>query len=351
MRVPLTIVVFLCCFSSCKTQELLNENVETIKRYITSESYPNIDGILVSQNDKLLIEAYFNGFEKSDLHQTRSSFKSITSLLAGIAIDKGLFSVNDKIVNYITEWKNDPRGNILVKDLLEMKSGLKCEGFYDVGPDCESEMYETENWLEYILNIPLRYKPGFKWEYTSMEPDLVGIIIARTSKMTLMEFADRYLFQPIGIEHCEWEITPDGRGYAAGSSSMKPMDMLKISQLILNNGKWEGQQVVSKDWVEKSTHCNIDTEMSFLYWSGMKNVETSTAKYGYFWYREVLQFEDIKTEVLFASGNGGQYMMILKDYNAAIAFTGSNYGNWKGKLPFEILLKYIIPVLEKNTAG
>jgi CubicO group peptidase (beta-lactamase class C family) len=349
MKIQFFILVSLILSTtSCKNQKIAKVKSIDLRDHITPNKYPNIDGIIVSKDGKIIVEEYFNGFKRDTLHQTRSSFKSITSLLVGIAVDQKLFKVDDEIEKYISEWKDDPRGKIKVKDLLEMKSGLACENFFDVGPDCESEMYDTDDWLSYILDIPLRYEPGLKWEYTSMEPDLLGIIISRTSNLTLIEFASKYLFEPIGIKHCEWEITPEGRGYAAGSSYMKPVDMLKIAQLVKNNGNWNGRQIVSKEWINESTYCKTKVEMSFLYWSGIKDATYTSATYGYLWYRELLEYKNIKTEILFASGNGGQYMMILEDYNTAIVFTGSNYGNWRGKLPFEILLKYIIPELEKE---
>jgi CubicO group peptidase (beta-lactamase class C family) len=347
LNLRFNLIILLSLLSlSCQSQQSTYDKLTELKELIASDKYPNIDGIVVARNNKILIEEYFNGFERDSLHETRSSHKSITSLLAGIAIDQGLFKVDDEIHKFITEWKNDPRGNITIKDLLEMKSGLACENFFDVGPDCESEMFETDDWLGYILGIPRRYDPGLKWEYTSMEPELVGVIISRTSNMTIMEFANKHLFEPLGIEHFEWLITPDGRGFSAGSSYMKPLDMLKIAQLVLNEGNWEGQQIVSEDWIKESTNCQTNVEMSFLYWAGTKIAEYTSANFGYLWYRELLQYKDIKTEVLFASGNGGQYMMVLEDYDAAIVFTGSNFRSWKGKLPFDILLKYLIPILE-----
>ncbi|WP_350286445.1 serine hydrolase [uncultured Croceitalea sp.] len=317
-----------------------------MKRIISSQEYPNIDGVLFSQNGSILFEEYFNGFERDSLHDTRSSFKSITSLLAGIAIDKGLFAVEDEIAKFIPEWKNDARGKITIKNLLEMKSGLACEGFFGIGPDCESEMWETKNWEDYILNIPLRHDPGLNWAYTSMEPELIGIIISRTSGSTLIEFSKQYLFEPLGITDYKWFITPKGRGYAAGSFFIRPIDMLKIAALVLDKGKWKGKRIVSEKWITESTNCHTDVEMSFARFARTDNAKYSTATYGYFWYKEKLKYKNIETEVLFASGNGGQYMMILQDYNAAISFTGSNFGNWRGKLPFDILLKHIIPILE-----
>ncbi|MET0637939.1 MAG: serine hydrolase [Chitinophagaceae bacterium] len=341
-------ILLLLSTSSCNSQHSPKERSPGLKELVDSKNYPNIDGIVVSRNNKILVEEYYNGFERDSLHDTRSSFKSITSLLAGIAIDKGLFAVNDKIKKFIIEWKNDPRGDITVKNLLEMKSGLACEDFFGTGADCETEMWETDDWLRYILNIPLRHDPGLNWSYSSMEPELIGIIISRASKISLMEFANINLFDPLGIKNYKWFITPNGDGYAAGSFFVKPIDMLKISQLVLNKGNWAGKQIVSKDWINESTNCQTDVEMSFVRFARTNNAKYSTAKYGYFWYRELLQYKNIKTEVIFASGNGGQYMMILEDYNAAICFTGSNFGNWKAKLPFDILLKYIIPILESE---
>lgn len=347
LKNPLLFLLPLFILSmSCEAQQKQKEEIQNLVEKIRSEeNYQKIDGLLITQHGELIMEEYFNDFTSDDPHQTRSSFKSITSLLAGIAVDQGLFKTHDSIKNYITEWQNDPRGNIKIKDLLEMRSGLACENFFEVGPDCESEMYNSKDWLGYIMDIPKRYEPGINWEYSSMEPDLVGIIIYRTSKMSLMDFADQYLFGPLGIEECQWEITPDGRGYAAGSSRMKPMDMLKISQLVLDEGKWKGKQIISQKWIEESTNCHIDLGMSFLDWSGIKNPSIHNTLYGYFWYKELLDYGDFKTEAIFGSGNGGQYMMILKEYDVAIVFTGSNYGNWKSKLPFEIIVKYFEPII------
>ena len=344
----LLIVSFLLSSLGCNAQQSAKSKLTELKGLIDTDAYTNINSIVVAKNNEILFEEYFNGFKKDRLHDTRSSFKSITSILAGIAIDKGLFAVEDEIGRFITEWENDPRGKITIKNLLEMKSGLACEGFFGIGPDCESEMWEKGDWLNYILNIPLRHNPGLNWAYTSIEPELIGIIISRASNLTLMEFAKKHLFEPLEILDYKWHITPNGGGYAAGSFLMKPLDMLKIAQLVLDNGNWKGKQIVSESWINESTNCQTDVEMSFTRFARIENAKYNTAKYGYFWYRELLQYGDINTEVLFASGNGGQYIMILEDYDAAIAFTGSNYGNWRGKLPFDILLKHLIPILQNE---
>ncbi|MEL7121025.1 MAG: serine hydrolase [Bacteroidota bacterium] len=329
-------------------RQAAQDSIEVVRKHILNGKYPNIDGILVAQNNETIIEEYFHKFDRDSIHDMRSSFKSVISLLAGIAVDQGLFSVNQKASTYLKEWKDGPKSEIKIKDLLEMRSGIACEEFFDVGPNCESEMWDTENWLAYNLSVPARHTPGTKWEYSSLEPDLVGVIIARASNMTLLDFAKKHLFDPLEIKDYSWYITPEGRGYGGGSFFMKPLDMLKIAQLVHDKGLWKGERIVSEDWIDESTQAEIFVGMSFLGVARTQNVKSESAEYGYFWYRELLEYEDIKTEVLFASGNGGQYMMILEDYNAAIAFTGSNYGNWRAKLSFEVLLKYIISILQER---
>ena len=335
--------------TSCQGQDANKALIKELKEKVADEVYPNIDGILVEQGSSILLETYFNGFERDSLHDTRSSFKSITSLLAGIAIDRKMISLEDPIHRFFPELEDSNKGAITVKNLLEMKSGLNCEEFYGIGPECEDEMWETKDWIAYCLNVEVKSLPGLNWSYNSNEPMLIGEIISRASGMTIMDFAERYLFLPLDITGYRWTISPKGRGMTAGSFYIKPVDMLKIARLVHLRGNWKGQQLVSEAWIETSTKCDIDIDFSFVRYSKMANAKYESARYGYFWYRENLQYKDIATEVVFASGNGGQYMMILPEYDAKVVFTGSNYGNWRGKLPFEILLKYIIPMLKQNT--
>ncbi|MEL6674791.1 MAG: serine hydrolase domain-containing protein [Bacteroidota bacterium] len=315
---------------------------------LNTDTYPKIDGILVKVGDEMILEAYLNNFGKDSLHDTRSAFKSITSLLTGIAIDQELLSLTDSLGWFFPELKGKPQARIRVMDLLAMKSGLNCEEFYGIGPDCETEMWDTEDWIAYCLAVEVKDAPGMNWAYTSIEPMLLGEVIARASGKSIMEFARQYLFEPLDITQYRWTLSPKERGMTAGSFYMRPLDMMKIIQLVKQEGNWQGKQIVSKTWLKKSTTCNTDIDFSFVRYSRMKNAQYSSANYGYYWYREVLRYEGIETEVLFASGNGGQYMMHIPDYDALVVFTGSNYGNWRNKLPFEILLKYVIPFVDAS---
>ncbi|MEO1485934.1 MAG: serine hydrolase [Bacteroidota bacterium] len=336
----------LICVLHINAQTDQNPTLETLKAKVNDKTYPRIDGILVEHCDSLIVEEYFNGFERDTRHDTRSAFKSITSLLAGIAVDKKLISLDDPLSKFFPELENLEKKKIKVQHLLEMRSGFSCEEFYDIGLYCEDAMWNTDDWIAYCLNIQLKGKPGLNWSYNSNDPMLMGEVISRASGMSIMDFAKKNLFGPLGITDYKWTISPKGKGMTAGSFYIQPIDMLKIAKLVHNKGKWDGNQVVSENWIATSTKGEIPIDFSFTRYSRMTNAKYHSATYGFYWYTETLQYEDIKTEVLFASGNGGQYMMILPEYDAKVVFTGSNYGNWRGKLPFEMLLKYIIPMLQ-----
>lgn len=345
----LFLAITLISILTCQAQKSNIPQLKELKERVTNGTYPNIDGIIVEHCDEIIVEEYFNGFDKQSRHDMRSSFKSVTSLLTGIAVDKKLVAIDDKLVKYFPELEGSEKGNITIQNLLEMRSGLNCEEFYDIGPYCEGAMTNTDDWIAYCLNIRLQRQPGLNWSYSSNDPMIIGEVVSRASGMTIMEFAKENLFEPLNISDYEWTISPKGRGMTAGSFYIRPIDMLKITRLVYDNGNWKGKQIVSEHWIKKSTNCEIDIDFSFTRYSKMPNAVYESAYYGFYWYQENLKYNDINTKVLFASGNGGNYMMILPEYNAKIVFTGSNYGNWRGKLPFEILLKYIIPMIENKT--
>ena len=348
MKIILFVALGMLALTIARAQLVDQSLGEQLKQKVADKSYAKIDAILVEQDGKRIIEEYFNEFNKDMPHDTRSSFKSITSLLAGIAIDKKILALDDKLGRYFPDLTDQAKRNISLQNLLEMRSGLNCEEFYEVGPECETEMVKTQDWVAYCLGVSLIRKPGLNWSYNSNEPMLVGEIIARASGMSVMEFAKKNLFQPLGIIEYKWTVSPKGQGMTAGSFYMKPTDMLKIINLVKNKGRWNGKQIVSAKWIEASTNCQIPIDFSFVRYSKIPDAKYESARYGFFWYKERLIYQDINTDVLFASGNGGQYLMWLPDYNITAVFTGSNYGNWRGKLPFEVLLKHIIPTLNKG---
>jgi len=314
---------------------------------IVNNHYARIHSVLIAKDNQLIYEKYFNGYTKDSLHDTRSSFKSITSLLVGIAVDKGFIKdINQKVYEFFPEYpslKTDPLKKLLtIKNLLEMKSGFDCEEFNDT-KDCEDSMSLSKNWVAYSLKLPMKNKPGEIWSYTSIDPMILSGVLKKATKMSVKDFAKKYLFDPLDISSYKWTLDPSGNAMTAGSFYIKPFDMLKIGELVKNKGVYNQKQIISKKWIAESTVCDIPIpDFSFMKSSRSKFGIPQPAYYGYYWYRETIKTNNIQENVLFASGNGGQYIFIIQRLNLTVVFTQGNYGSFKAKQAFEILAKFIL---------
>jgi len=319
---------------------------------ISKNRYSGIHSVLIAKNNQLIYERYFNGFTRDSLHDSRSSFKSVTSLLVGIAIDKGLIKdIDQKIYEFFPEYsylKTDPLKKLLtIRNLLEMKSGYDCEEFNDA-KDCEDEMSLSKNWVKYALALPMKDKPGEVWSYTSVDPVILSGVISKAAHMSVMAFARKYLFEPLGITAYKWTVDPSGNGMTAGSFYLRPVDMLKIGQLVKDKGVWQGKRIVSTKWIARSTLCDIAIpDFSFMRFTKSKVSIPQPAYYGFYWYREMIRTKDMQENLLFASGNGGQYIFVVENLNLTVVFTQGNYGSSRAKQAFDMLARYILPGLKK----
>ncbi|WP_259068055.1 serine hydrolase domain-containing protein [Mucilaginibacter sp. X4EP1] len=324
--------------------------LEEMTKAVQDGSYKGIHSILIFKGGQTVYAQYFNGYAADSLHDSRSSFKSITSLLLGIAIDKGLIKdVNQPVYTFFPEdtaFARDPRKRMMtIKDLLEMRSGFDCDEWTDDGKDCESAMTQTNNWVKFALALPMKNEPGKVWNYTSCDPMIISGIIVKVSGISIMDFAAKYLFTPMGIIHYRWTVDPAGQGMTAGSFYILPTDMLKIGRMVLDDGVWEGKRIVSETWLRASTTATIPIpdNWSFVKFSRSKTAIPQQTYYGYYWYNETVKINNGEYPVVFASGNGGQYIMIIKKLNMVVVFTQGNYESWTAKRAFDILATYIIP--------
>jgi CubicO group peptidase (beta-lactamase class C family) len=345
-----TVFAFFLIFFAIRSFSQVNKYIlDSLTETVEQGGYSNIDALVVSQNGKMVYEKYFNGFTNDSLHDSRSSFKSITALLIGIAIDKGyITNINNKVYPYFSEYKNfnnwdDRKDSIVIQDLLEMKSGFDCEEWNGT-KDCEDGMTASDDWIKFSLDLPMAHSPGTYWAYTSSNAMLLGGIIAKASKMTVSQFAEQFLFRPLGIKNYRWTKDASGHEMTAGSFYILPTDMIKIGELILNKGIWKGRRIVSAKWIKEATSpINKIEHFSNVGISKAEGAIPQSTYYGYLWYNEEIVTDKFKYNVIFASGNGGQYIMIIADLNLVISFTGNSYNSPKSKLPFQILVKYILP--------
>jgi len=284
--------------------------------------------LLVIDN-KLIIEEYFNKQTADQQHDLRSVTKSITSLLLGIAIDKGFIdSVDDPVSKYVTDpapKKNkDPRkSDITIRHLITMSSGMDCNDGDKKSKGQEDRVYKKKDWLQYFMDLPMINDPGAVSNYCTMGQILMTEIVSRASDMPIDQFADTYLFSPLGITNLSWGHTSKKKVIASGKRLyMIPRDMAKLGQLILNKGKWNDQQIISEEWIEQST---------------ADQIQLSGIGYGFLWWNIPMDANGKKVIAKSATGNGGQYIMVLPELNMVAVFTGGAYNSEEGKLPFAIM--------------
>jgi len=324
---------------------------DDISFYIVSENDFNVSSVLIIRNGYIVVEAYYENYMKKvensftigdwltyqsegELHNIYSATKSITALLVGIAIDKGFIdNISQTIFDFFPELWNetfDPRKeNITVENLLKMESGIPWISEVTESPYSSPPWVKASDlYLKDILEWALVYEPGESWDWADFYPHyssdathVLSSIITRSSGMNTSDFAQEYLFGPLGISRDDWYWHVDGDGVAHGGSAlcMKPRDMARIGYLCLNNGSWDGEQVIPSDWIEKAT----------------TDDPAGTSPYGYQWY--------IGAEYYYASGHRGQSIYVIPDHNLVVVFTADGTGG-SGSYS-ELINTIIIPAI------
>lgn len=297
----------------------------------------NIHSLLLVKNNELVLEEYFLHYNPEKLHDLRSSTKSITSLLVGIAVDKGFIeSIDDPIFKYLPRKEHQvylkgEKSKITIRHLLTMSSGLDCNDWNKKSPGQEDKMYKKRDWIEHVLNLSMINEPGEETAYCTGGVVLLGQVIAAATSQNYDDFAKKYLFEPLQISNYQWRYFNDNKNVDAGGHLfLTPRDMAKIGQLVLNNGLWNGKKIVSESWIKNSTS---------------SQTSLGGVNFGYLWWNVDLQHKTDQVNTIFASGNGGQYIFIIPKLDLVCVFTGGNYNSEKDKLPFYLIQNSILPAI------
>ena len=309
---------------------------------VEAGDYPKLDGLLVARRGKLVLEAYFNGFHRDAKHDTRSAFKSVTSALLGIAWDQGRIAGLDEPLSahfpdYWPAVEVDPerKSRITLAHLLTMTAGFDAEENWGLGPFRENDMWRSRDWFRYSLDMPMATEPGERFSYNSSSSFLLGGVVSRAAGMPLIDFARANLFEPLGIRDYCWTLAPGGHLVAQGSFFIRPRDMLKIGQMFLGGGLWNGRRILSEEWIAESTRRHVG--------SADPRKDTPDARregYGYQWW--TYEAADPRCSRYFASGNGGQKIIVLPALDAVVVFTGSNYNQGIGHAQIGRILEQVL---------
>ena len=325
------------------------EPLQEMLEAVGEGKFTKLDSILIARNGKLVLEAYFNGFDRETKHDTRSAFKSITSTLVGVAVDRGLITDLDApISSYFPDyWPEIPddralKDRITLAHLLTMTPGFDAEEGWGIGPYREDDMWDSSDWVRFTLDLPMARVPGERFSYNSSTTFLLGQVVARAADEPLPAFAKREFFAALGVTDYCWTLTGKGRAVAQGSFFIRPRDMLKVGQVFLDRGVWRGQRVVSEDWVAEATARRVDAGRPNANWPG-----PSISGYGYQWWTKAVRpGEDPRIVRYFASGNGGQKIFVFPKLDMVVVFNGSHYNKKLGhQQPWWLLIDYVFPAV------
>ena len=284
--------------------EVLSEMIRMIKKEDL-----NVNSLVIQRNNSTVLDAHFYPQKPEYLHDVASITKSLTSLLVGIAIDQGFIkSVDQKVIDFFTDkeslFNTESKKAITIEHLLTMTSGI-CSGFFQ-GENMREEMKSSDTPLAAILSADLADVPGRQFSYCSAGVQLLSMIIESSSGMTMENFAVNHLFKPLGINDYRFGTDLSGYTNASGDCFITARDLAKVGQLILDEGVYDGRQIVSKHWIQQST-----TDKS------SPNGEES---YGYLWWLR----KDLGG-LIEAQGRGGQRLIILPEKHIVIVMYGTGF--------------------------
>jgi CubicO group peptidase (beta-lactamase class C family) len=314
--------------------------------------------ILIAHDGRLVLEEYFYGFDRKTPHDTRSAAKTFASVLLGTkpARAAGL-TANTRIYDVMrSAFANpDPRKpQITLANLMTHTSGLACNDNDDASPGKEETMQAQRaepNWWRYTLNLPQLFQPGQRYAYCSANMNLVGAALAAGTGIWLPELFRRTIAEPLQFGEWHWNLMPTGEGYLGGGAFLLPRDFLKVGQVYLNGGVWNGRRIVPAGWVEESTRPQVQVTPQT---TGLTNDEFGNfyikGADGLAWHLGSLKAASRIYSTYSAVGNGGQLLIVVPDADLVVLFTGGNYGQggvWL-RWPQQIVGDKILPAVALN---
>ncbi|MEO6325591.1 MAG: serine hydrolase [Thermoanaerobaculia bacterium] len=293
---------------------------------IDSPHAQEMHAVLIARHGKLVLEEYFHGEHRDKPHDTRSASKSLAATLMGAAIQAGVkIEPSTPVQRLVTSAEGTPvdplRQALTLEHLLTMSSGLDCDDADDGSPGNENTMQEQTrqpDWVRYTLDLKMIRPPGAKAVYCSVNANLLGALVQRAAARPLGElFRDR-IAAPLHIGRYFLNLTPTGEVYMGGGIRFLPRDFMKLGQLHLSGGVWNGKRVLPASWVKRATS---------------PLVTLGASRYGYFWWVSEYPYRGRMVKAFYAAGNGGQIVMAFPELDLVVAFFGGSYADRTALVP------------------
>jgi CubicO group peptidase (beta-lactamase class C family) len=270
-----------------------------------------IDSVLVIRNGYIVFEQYRNGYEQMSSHHIQSVTKSFTSTLVGIAIKEGfLKDADQRVVDFFPERTianlDSRKQNMTLEHLLTMSEGMDWHEVdlpYTHPDNSLGQMWKKDDVIQHVLDQAMVREPGEAWNYNSGTSILLGNIVEQASGQSVLSFARKYLFDPLGIGDLYWSKADGSHYHTDGGLYMMPRDMARLGYLMLNDGVWDGKQILPPDWVSTATTAHYQTH--------------GTYRYGYQWW--LLPQDGIYA----ATGHYGQAIYVIPEADLVVVFTAN----------------------------
>ncbi len=340
--------VTLAISSASEPAAAASASLEDVTAAVRNGSYQQITSVIVAHGDRVLYEQYFDTLGADALRNTRSATKTVTGMLVGAAVDRGLLRADSPVLPFFKDRlplaNPDPRKErITVEDFLTMSSLLECDDENQFSRGNEERMYLVEDWVKFTLDLPIRGFPdwqpkpeqspyGRAWSYCTAGPTTLGAVLERATGRGVPDFAEDVLFKPLGIGPVKWGRQPLGTAMTGGGLQLRSVDLLKLGQLYLSGGRWQGRQVISESWGHRSVspqaNAREDTDYGYLWWLqtfhvGARNIPT----YGMY-------------------GTGGNKVYVLPDQRVVVVITTTNFRiPAAGALTDRLLTSLIVPAV------
>lgn len=303
-----------------------------------AQDAPQVHALLIARHGKLVAEEYFHGFDRDTPHDTRSAGKSLTAVLVGAAMHSGArLSLFDHVYAALDDHPvdADPRRQALtLRNLLTMSSGFDCD---EANPDSagfEDKMYEQSaepNWVRYALRFPMAFDPGQKAVYCSSDPNLALAMVGRAAARNPVDLFDDLVATPLRFGNYAWPLDGAGNPFGGGGVKILPRDFLKLAQLLMSGGIWQGRRIVDARFSSDATSPQYH----------LRNIA-----YGYLWWGIDYPYKGRTVHAFFAAGAGGQAIMAIPALDTVIAIFNGNYSSKTQKdVQQNYVPRYILPAI------